>query len=264
MSDPGSLLKSQRAYKHLFDAKTAINEYLGDPKPYDIARDEESEPGKLLFWITLHEEPPPLISLAAGDAIHNLRSALDHIVYEISSKRETDPVHTGFPLFSEEADWDKRRKNGARQINSGLYRLRLLPEEAVTLIYNLQPWPRPEPWEPDMFGPNRERLRELHTLDIADKHKNLNLAVLHVDMVGIGTERDSDTRFEYIHRGPLEANTRTLLVRLAYPTKVKVEPLPILDVVFSEGLTPNEPVGRKLDELFRNASMVLNALSHFA
>jgi hypothetical protein len=263
MTSPGSLLKFRRAEKHLLDAKTATNEFLRR-KPYEITRDEESEPGKLLYWMTLFEDPPSEISLAAGDALHNMRSALDHIVYELSSKRETNPRDTSFPLHTKEGDWDKRNKDGTLQVGSGLYRVRLLPEEAQTIIHDLQPCPHPQPFMPDLFGPNRKRLRELHALDIADKHKNLNLAVFEVDIAGVGTDEESPIRFEYVFKGTLNPNARTLLLRLFYPTKVNVELLPGLDVVFSEGLTPNEPVGRKLDEIIRNIGLILNALSRFA
>jgi hypothetical protein len=202
MTTPGSLLKFQRARKHLLDAQSAATKFL-DRRPYDIARDEESEPGKLLFWITILEEPPAEISLAAGDAIHNMRSALDHIVYELSTKRKADPANTSFPLFAKEENWDKRDKDGALQVGCGLYRVRLLPDEAQTLIYNLQPCPRPKPFRPDLFGPNRQRLRELHALDITDKHKSLNLAVFDVESMGIGTDKDSPIRFEYVFKGVL-------------------------------------------------------------
>jgi hypothetical protein len=264
MSRPGSILKFERAHQHLSDAKAAVSQFFAADDAYEIASDEETEPGKQLFWITLLRDPPEEISLAAGDAIHNLRSALDHIVYELSSKREANPRDTSFPLFTKEEDWDKRDKRGALQISSGLYRVRLLPDGAKTLIYNLQPCPRPEPWKPDLFGPNRQRLRELHSLDIADKHKNLNVAVLYAGPSAIGTNEFSPTRFEHFHMGPLQRDTRTLLLRLSFPEgKVDVELIPMLDIVFSEGLTPNEPVGRKLDELLRNVGMVLNALSRF-
>ena len=254
MTNPGSQLKWDRAHKHLNDATAAASQFL-QSNPYRIVRDEESEPGKLLYWITLLKDPPPEIALAAGDAIHNMRSALDHIVYELSTKRKKNPRDTSFPLHKEEADWDKR----------GRHQVRLLPNEAITYIYNVQPWPRPQPFRPDMFGPNRQRLRELHELDIADKHKTLNLAVLYVGMMGIGTEKHSDDiRFENAHEGPLEPYARTQLARLAYPRKVHVEPLPNLDVVFSEESMPNEPIESKLNDLFRNVTMVLNKLSRFA
>lgn len=263
MTTSGSLLKFRRAEKHLSDAIAAAEQFLR-VKPYEIARDEESEPGKLLYWITLFESPPTEIALAAGDAIHNLRSALDHIVYELSSKRESNPRDTAFPILAKEEDWDKRNQDGALATNSGLNRVRLLPAEAQALVRDLQPWPRPQPFMPDLFGPDRKRLRELHAFDIADKHKNLNLAVLEVDLVAIGTDENSPVRFESVFVGTLQPDTRTLLCRLHYPAKVHVEPLPSLDVVFSEGLTPNEPVRGKLEVLHRNVGMVLNALSTFA
>jgi hypothetical protein len=245
------------------DAETAVRDFF-NRKPYEVAKDEESEPDRTLFWVTLRAEPPTDISLAAGDALHNMRSALDHMVYEISSKRETDPRDTSFPLLAEEENWDKRRKDGTLLVHSGLYRVRLLPDEAQTLIYNLQHWPRPNPFDPDLFGPNRDRLAELHALDIADKHKNLNVALAYIHVVGIGHNDPSDNlRFEYIYNGPLDLNARTLVIRLFNPAKVNVEFPPELDIVLREGLTPDEPVGRKLEVIYNNVAGVLNRLSQF-
>ncbi len=265
MTDPGSLLKFRRAEQHLAEAQTHVRKFLAR-NPYEIAREEEGEPNRTSFWVTLHEEVPADVSLAAGDAIHNLRSALDHIVYEISSKREANPRNTSFPCLAKESDWDQRREDGSLQPYCGLNRIRLLPDEAQTIVYNLQPWPREQPFMPDLFGPNRERLRELHLLDIADKHKNLNVAVLEIDVVGVGhNETDPDFEFEYVLRkGPLQPDTRTLVLRLFNPSKVQVEFLPTLDIVFSEGSAWNEPVVGKLLEIYRNVGMVLNALSRFA
>jgi hypothetical protein len=263
MSKRGFELKLGRAYQHLLDANSATSQFLAR-EPYDIGRDEQSEPGKLLFWITLLEEPPADIALIAGDAVHNMRSVLDHLVYEISARREASPRDTGFPLFTHQADWDKRNKDGTLQVRSGLNQVRLLPDEAITIIRNMQPWSRPVPFAPDAFGPSRETLRELHALDIADKHKNLNLAVLNVDVVGIGTERPSEGfTFEHLHRSPLQLNARTPLLRVAYPIQMNVEPLSKLDVIFSEGPTAGEPVEGKLEAFFRSVGIVLDHLRPF-
>ena len=262
MGRPGSLLKRDLAYKHFLDAQTAISEFL-DSRPYEIASDEESEPGNLLFWITLRQEPPREIALWAGEAIHNLRSALDHIVYEISSKREPRPTRTGFPILIEETGWDRKDKRGKIRVDSGLHQVRLLPDKAVAIIRDLQPWPRPEPFWPDLFGPNRKRLEELHSLNVAAKHKNLNLAVSCVDIVGSGTKPSQGLKIEHVYRGLLQPDTRTLLFGFVDPSNAYEEFLPQLDVVFSEGPAPEEPVLHKLGELFRNTDMVINVLSPF-
>jgi hypothetical protein len=263
MMKPGFGLKFERASFHFAELQSVAAQYL-QRMPYTITRDEESDPFKVLFWITLLEEPPAEIALAAGDAIHNLRSALDHIIYEISAKFEVNPARTGFPLLMDEAEWEKRGNNGRLHRGCGLDRVRWLPPEAIRMIRNMQPWPRSEPFMPDLWGPNRQSLRELHDLDINDKHKNLNLAVFHAEMVAIGTEEPSNIGFEYVHEGPLQHGARTLLARLSHASGVDVKPMPKLEIIFREGLMPSEPVTSKLEDFLRNVGNVLDRLSRFA
>jgi hypothetical protein len=261
----GSTLKFQRAYQHFVNTEAAVSEFLAS-KPYRISRDEESELGKLRFWVTLLEEPPPVISLVAGDAIHNMRSSLDHIIFERSSKKMVDPKRTAFPVQTTEDDWDKRNKHGALQTTSGKYQVRYLPDAAQTLVHNLQPCPRPEIFKPDMFGPNRKRLKQLHDFDIAHKHKSLNVAVACLHFAGIGhdaTPRELFPHFEHFHQGPLDLNTPTLLVQLSRVPEMDVEPVLAPQIAFSEGTTPGEPIDRCLRELLVCVEMILNALRRF-
>jgi len=258
MSKLGSVLKFERADKHLGDVLTACKQFL-NRQPYRITPDQEGNPGKLQFWITLTEEPSDDVALAAGDALHNARSALDHVVYELSRKREANPTHTSFPIQSQPADWNKGDKLGAPQISSGKHQIRLLPEGAQAIIEDLQPWKGL-----NVLKPDRERLCDLHRLDIADKHKNLNAAVASVDTPAIGSTGDEPFPvFEHEHRGPLKLNARTLLVRLSFIPKVEVYPMALLDITFREGFPRDVPIGAKLLELLGCVQSVLGQLHVF-
>jgi hypothetical protein len=51
--------------------------------PYSIAFKEDAEAGvKSVPVVTVRESPPACISLLAGDAVHNLRSSLDLLVWQ--------------------------------------------------------------------------------------------------------------------------------------------------------------------------------------
>jgi hypothetical protein len=261
---PGFILKLDRGYHHLMNARAQIDEFVSG-NPYQIVRDDESEPGKSRIWITLLEEPPDLISLAAGDAAHNFRSALDHLVYEISSQKKREPRGTSFPILTSENDWDKRTEKGKLQVSSGSYQTRYLPDAARALIQSLQPCPRPEPYPPDMFGPDRQRLLQLRNFDNADKHKQLNVAVFYVQHVMVGHSSPTGLPdWDDFHRGgPLQLNTPTLLIQFAKTLEVDVDPIVMLDVTFSDGYSPREPVGTCLDELFVCVRAIIGALGRF-
>ena len=112
MTTPGSELKFGRAERHLQEVHDLLRSYL-NPEPYAIRRDEDPNTG-LTFWITLQRKPPAEIALAAGDCIHNLRSALDHIIYELSCHHmhQAHVKGTAFPIFQNPDSWaatDKMR-----------------------------------------------------------------------------------------------------------------------------------------------------------
>jgi len=247
MSRPGSLLKFERARKHLEEAVAANSAYLRGI-PYSTARDRETEPGHDLISATLHEEPPETIALAAGDAIHTMRSALDHLVYEISEKTDPDPEATGFPITANEDDW----------VRFGERSVRLLPEEAQDLIKGMQVWRHSNP-----EGPDPRRLRQVQTLDVLDTHRKLDSVVFSILPV-VGTHPDTSAdSMELVHHGTLESGRRTLLVRLLSPTDVRIDVIPFVKVgLANESL--NEPIESQLNALFRNVGIALRSLARYA
>jgi hypothetical protein len=115
---------------------------------------------RLSWSLRLGEVPdPPLTTwaLIAGDAIHNLRSALDVAVFELAdatSLTPKDQQRVALPVVSDPDLWADTAK-----------RLAVLPADLVERIARVQPFQRPE----------AERATDglvlLHTLDIADKHR---------------------------------------------------------------------------------------------
>ncbi len=257
---PSWRLKVNRAYKHFTDAVTAATEFI-QGEPCQIIPDTESEPGKLRVWIKLSEELPDHIALAAGDAVHNMRSALDHIVYEISSRRESAPEWTAFPILSHKGNWEKRDKKGALQRTCGKYAVRLLPDAVQAFIESLQPYQ--EFSDADAFLPSRERLAQLHSMDIDDKHKNLNLAVIDLENLAVGHDGAAILPdWEYVHPGgPLKLNTPELLFQFGSRGQVDMKPIVTLGVAFSEGLAPNEPVPDCLREQLRCVEDVIREVA---
>jgi len=56
----------------------------------------------------VRKEPPRDLAPVIGDSVHNLRSALDHLVYELSSTTVREKINTQFPIFTDERDYRKR------------------------------------------------------------------------------------------------------------------------------------------------------------
>lgn len=114
-------------------------------------------------------EPPPIIGLLIGDCVHNLRAALDHIIYALVSTNSTRPTNTPnkntmFPI--------RDTREGYRHQLDKLQRLAGLPDEAAALVDTLQPYHTREKGLNYKLHP----LRVLDTLENIDKHRRLTIA----------------------------------------------------------------------------------------
>jgi hypothetical protein len=247
---PGNELKLGRATRH-FNEATALLAAYKNPSPYSVRRDENPHTG-LSFWITLNMKPPDEIALAAGDCIHNLRSALDHIIYELSCYTAGQDVpDTAFPILVSSRNW----KSISRQ------QLRAVPVPAFRRIEELQPFQGLDAryW-------TRERLLHVHQLDIADKHRNLNLAVANVPETGVLYGHDGPPfKVIHVHKGRLDEGAETLLLRFdpSVDVKVKVKPYTFVEVVFADRPVDNWEVRSALQNLVIGVNAVLSEIRTF-
>lgn len=258
---PGNELKLGRAARHFKDVEALIAGYR-TPNPYEIRREENPDTG-LSFWIALKKEPDDDIALAAGDCIHNLRSALDHIIYELSCHMRKKHVGgTAFPIFINPKDWDAKSFGSRRfKTYSGCYKLRAIPDAARDWIELLQPYKGSDP----MYW-LRDSLLELHKLDITDKHRNLNLVVGKLPNIGVGYGYDGPAlKVTYVHQGRLKEGTETLLLRFD-PTvdlKVDVHPTTFFEVVFADSPVEGLEVVPVLRHLIWDVANVLQSIRKY-
>ncbi|OAH99500.1 hypothetical protein A1353_20580 [Methylomonas methanica] len=100
--------------------------------------------------------PPTLVSILVGDCVNNLRSSLDHLIWQIvDSNNIAQASHSNmFPICSAEDAFAKQIKTN---------RLRGVPEEALDQIRRFQPY----------ASENNHLLSLLSTLSNEDKHRDL-------------------------------------------------------------------------------------------
>lgn len=137
-----------------------------DRQPYGTAVETDLEAGRDHFKM-LYVEPIDLdIALIAGDVIHNTRSALDHLAWQLVLANGQQPTrHTCFPIYKDVTSYkalDARKVNGMAQIAKD--------------IINIA-----EPYQ----GGKGHDLWILHELDIADKHRALLTAITCLGRVSI-------------------------------------------------------------------------------
>ena len=99
-----------------------------------------------------------LLALILGDAVHNLRSALDHMAVDLVVLNGKSPKRVYFPFANSESELDKQIKDKNFDRTS---------PTAIAELKKLQPYK----------GGNR-LLRGLHDLDVMDKHQ-LILPTIH-------------------------------------------------------------------------------------
>jgi hypothetical protein len=116
-----------------------------------------------LFWFKTLRPPPKIWASMVGDSIHNLRSALDHLAWQLASE-DRRSKRTSFPIF------DHRKGPNGYDAKSPKM-LAGMPDEAKTLIESLQPF--------QAGGKEAARataLSRLGRLDNFDKHCELAVA----------------------------------------------------------------------------------------
>jgi hypothetical protein len=144
--------KIDRAGHHLNQLDSLIRGYF-ELEPYRIMRHEESETGDLIYRLQIRQEVPLEIAGVAGDVVHNLRSALDHLIWRIVELSSGTPSRaTSFPIRKDKNGFDNSIGNALDGANS----------RAKSLVRHLRPY----------RGAN-DTLWKLHNLDIVDKHRLL-------------------------------------------------------------------------------------------
>ena len=184
------LVKIDRAKVHIADLNTEIG-LLIDSCDKGTRGKGNPKTREYILWLDITPIVPPTISALAGDAIHNLRSALDHLAYQLVKARGTptrDPTqNTTFPILETPPTPNRFGRFPPPQIAPSVSR------EVREALAELQPYKRSQP--------HLHPLAVLHNLDIVDKHRQLLLAVVGVS----GFAWMGDVEMSGFNPGPYKA-----------------------------------------------------------
>lgn len=248
----GVWMKLDRARFHLELLDQAISQFatrIESGDAYQVSIEYEPEARQHIFRLRVLEEPPSIPwGIIAGDAIHNLRSALDHFVEQMTIRHSGGPMtQTAFPIFD---DAGKFRDNGRRMIRGCSPAVR-------KAIADMQPYHRSDP--------TTDPLWKLHDLWNMDKHRV-------VAIVGIVASKRTFKKLPVIGKidmstdpGPVpfisgaEVGPRMLLVEPLDPeASVKLN-LP-LNIIFEHSREAVFPVLERAHNAAMNAIVLLNSL----
>ena len=90
-------LKIERAKEHILNLYTEMRAFL-DAKPYVIGTKSNPETRQLIYYLTSVRDAPIRLSVLTGDVLQNLRTALDHLAYNLVAVNGFVDVASGTPL----------------------------------------------------------------------------------------------------------------------------------------------------------------------
>ena len=187
-------LKLQRAAAHLTMLDEKIDDWLDGAYHYFSELDPQS--GKKDIRVKVLNPPPAAVRLLIGECLHNFRSALANLAYELAVEHQRGPLPdryfetSEFPIFKHPMKPKDRRK-----------KIGCIHPRAQVIIRKLQPYQhRVKYW--------LDSLWQLHQLNNVDKHRLPN--VIEFATVAGAYFPDSPTRPPdlQVYMGPLTDGAR--------------------------------------------------------
>lgn len=146
-------VKLERAKRHYAELETTLASFFATT-PYKINTRRNGE-GKLVYFLSEVTDAPIEFPLIAGDVIQNLRSALDHLAYDLWVKEANgqgrgDKIY--FPIDKDLASYNKTKTGKTQGIS----------QQSLAIIDSLNP-----------YSGGNDILWRIHTLNNRDKHRLL-------------------------------------------------------------------------------------------
>jgi hypothetical protein len=157
----GVRAKIKRAKYHICDLESQIQRFL-DNEPYGTSVDNDPQTGENVHRVKLSAEIPDDFPLIIGDAVHSLRSSLDHLACQLAVANGGTIGRQSFPIFETAAKYKGMKPTQVEGISPA----------AISLFETVQP-----------YQSGYEAIWKLHDLDNTDKHRLLVVAAF--DVVGI-------------------------------------------------------------------------------
>jgi hypothetical protein len=149
--------KIERAARHISELESEIKAFLSRlPQPYRAEARRDPQTREVVYYAPVTVPETPLkISLVAGDVIQNLRSALDHLAYQlfmVGSRGGTTARHVYFPISESHEKYHREAPGKVKGMN----------QDAIKAINALKP-----------YKDGNDVLWNLHRLSNIDKHRML-------------------------------------------------------------------------------------------
>ena len=165
-----SKMKLERANKFIHELRVTFDAYANDTPLCGAVKIVDDHPQIAISWKGIGLLPGAII----GDAVHNMRTALDLMASELARLNGQSDKNVYFPFASSEDDLSEQIK--AKSFHRA-------GADAVNLLRGVRP-----------YKGGNDSLRAIHDLDIADKHTALIPAHTEMDFELEASIEFGDTR----------------------------------------------------------------------
>jgi hypothetical protein len=209
-------LKLKRANKHIADVNTIIRS-LPDAYVVTIERDDKARQQSLKYNLPNAENIALEIALVTGDAIHNLRTALDYAWVGTIGRLVPSALdsRTKFPVYPTRNDLEGALKGRKIDVAS--------PALFKWIVSDTMP-----------YAGGNGSLCSLHELDIADKH-TLLIPLMHITGV-VGIVMENEKSGEVVKGNALAVTgPGPHFIPFEWEWRIKEKGKPSVDVLFGNG-----------------------------
>lgn len=147
-------IKVERARKNFQGLYDEIQSFLSG-QPYKIGTRRDPQTRRMIYYLLSVLNTPPSIAASTGDVIHNLRSALDHLAYQLVAVGTGGKGPFRYVYFPISESAKKHKTEGLKKIPG-------MSLEAKNAISALRP-----------YQGGNDVLWHIHCLDNIDKHRLL-------------------------------------------------------------------------------------------
>lgn len=203
-------VKLDRAQEHIETLRVLVAQYSAS-EPVQLIPESTEDPSITAYRLKFRSPVPDRVAPICGDVLHNLRSALDSLVFAMATEAASRRLSTDeekesfFPISKDSQDFDRKVRRSAA--------LRLLSEPAKAALRVHQPWYLTERGVEGLSTQELAIVRardvdewwvsRLHGLNIIDKHRRLAVAAWWPDLL-YWTGSSSSTRHLRPGDGTLE------------------------------------------------------------
>jgi hypothetical protein len=232
----GVRAKLARSQEHAQTLKNEIRTWM-DRSPYSVTTQANADSTRYSIFLRVNEEPQlQRWTLIFADALHNLRSSLDYLVYAIAvyeSSSNPPPYERRlqFPIEDNGPDFDESVRTR---------RLGDISDPVRTIFKSVQPYNRPHPELPPL-------LAILRKLTNSDKHRLLRLAFAAIAKGNIGfkstTSQDDRNWRAFPHSGEVKDGTEIFAMACDRPSPDMEYERTEFEIVVTVGHDKRDPSG---------------------